>query len=746
MDLASSSHLNSSTSSEPGYGQLFAVLVRRWFWLAGGLTVCLMLAFIQTLLQKPSYQSSMQLLLEANYQAKPSPGAQGSTKEDFTDSNIQVDSATQINLMRSPDLLRRAMKSLQPQYPELDPDDPKRVQGFQKSLVITQIIESAGSQKVNTKIFRIDYTGDSAEKTQTVLHAVQTVYQDYNLAQQRLRLTRGLEFITRQLPEVENQLNQAEVNLERFRKKQDIINPEEQAKAQETRLNQVLQDQQTTLTEIKTLQSRFGSLQNQLAMSPQDALAASRLSQSTRYQSLLGEIQKTELALAQERLRFNDNTPFVQKLLDQRRRQLDLLQVEAQRVLGDATAPGPGGSRATLAQGQMGALDLSLAGEFVGVYNTLQGSIARYNSLLTAEQQARRDLKRFPNLLADYGRLQPQVELKRETLKQLLTAQQELGLEIARGGFDWQVVVTPLLGEKVGPSLSKNLLLGAVVGLFLGGIAAFAREGLDDSVHSLDDLKKQHSIPLLSAIPAFVMASGRSFFALELPGLRSPVARPSAGQLLRWQPFREAMDLLYQNVQLFSTDSPLKSLVVTSAQMGEGKSTLILGLAISAARLHQRVLLIDADLRHPRLHKLLNLPNEQGLSTLLTSLEPLPEQLNVQSSNIRTNISVVTSGPIPADPAKLLSSQRMQEVIAAFEANYDLVLLDVPPVLGMVDTILAASQVNGVILVGRLGVVKQAEFSQAIAALEKFNLVGVVANGVFHQTSKIVVYQPQAAS
>ncbi len=109
--------------------------------------------------------------------------------------------------------------------------------------------------------------------------------------------------------------------------------------------------------------------------------------------------------------------------------------------------------------------------------------------------------------------------------------------------------------------------------------------------------------------------------------------------------------------------------MVTSAIAGEGKSTLALGLALSAARLHQRVLLIDADLRHPNLHQILNLPNEQGLSTLLESDATVPNHTGIQSSG--AYIDILTAGPIPTDSANLLSSQRMQELMAKFEDTYD---------------------------------------------------------------------------
>jgi len=142
-------------------------------------------------------------------------------------------------------------------------------------------------------------------------------------------------------------------------------------------------------------------------------------------------------------------------------------------------------------------------------------------------------------------------------------------------------------------------------------------------------------------------------------------------QVTNWPPAWESLDLIYKNIQLLNSVSSFKSLMVTSA-LAEGKSTLALGLALSAARLHQRVLLIDADLRRPNLHKLVNLPNEQGLSTLLTTDANVPSQSSIQSSG--SHIDIVTAGPMPADPANLLSSHA--GIDGRFEQTYDLVLVD----------------------------------------------------------------------
>jgi len=740
---ANTTGFNPTVDNDAGYGQIFAILLRRRLWILGVLLGAISVAAVQTSRQDPSFISTMQLLVEPNYQGKQNKPSD--LEDQFSDTNVEIDSGTQINLMQSSTLLRKAMQRLQTKYPEFDPNDLGSIGAFKKSLSVSQVLYSAGSKKgAETKIFQITYTDNDPVKTQDVLAAMKQVYLDYNLEQQKARLVRGLAFVNEQLPEIERKVQQSEAALEKFRREQALVDPDLQAKAQTESLLRVQQERQANLVLLRDLQTRYTNLQRQVALSPQQAVIASRLSQSPRYQAVLSEIQKTELALAQQRARFKDSTPYVQQILDLRQRQIGNLQAEAQRILGSASVT-QGNGEALLSQGQLAGADLALIGQMLDAQTNLQASLAREQALSVVEQQLRSELTRFPELLAEYGRLQPDIELSRETLKQLLKAQQDIGLEIARGGFDWQVVEEPRIGAKLGPSLLRNLLLGAIAGLLLGGVAAFAREAMDDAVHTSEDLKKQVPVPLLGTVPAMTIANAdeeQPLININLPFRKpSPDLVPPITSVVQWQPFRESMDLLYQNIQLMSVTSPFKSLVITSALAGEGKSTLILGLAISAARLHQRVMLIDADLRRPSLHKLLGLPNDRGLSTLLSSNAPLPKQMAAQSAHLRSNISVLTAGPTPGDPAKLLSSQRMRDIIATFEDTYDLVLLDAPPLIGMVDAMLTASRCNGVLLVGRINQVTRAELIQATTMLSKLNVIGVVANGTQYQTRSSTPYQ-----
>jgi polysaccharide biosynthesis transport protein len=716
MNQVNLGRLSATPEKDAGYQQILKVLLRRWLWVAMVLAGSIALAGAATLRQAPSYQSSMDLLIEPNYRGT----RENNQENQFADTNVEADARTQINLMQSSDLLRRVMRSLQSQYREFDPNQRQSVQDFRNSVLISQVASPDGQKTDATKIVRVAYTSNDPNKTLGVLRELKKVYLAYNLEQQRLRLERGLSFINHQLPQIQAKVKDSETALSSFRRDQELVDPEVQAKARGDVLNRLQEEKRLTSVQIRELQSQVESLQQQVSLSPQSAQTEVRLSQSTRYQQLLAELQKIDLAIEQQRTRFKDNSPLMESLLEQRQRQLGLLQVEAQRITGQQ----PSTADASRSSGQLTTSEVTRLDQLGTAQTNLRAVQARYAGLLQTESQLREEMKRFPQLLEAYGRLQPEVELNQDTFKSLLEARQNLGLQIARGGFGWQVVEEPQVGTRIGPNLRRNMLLGAIAGLFLGGIAAFLRDSADDAVYSSEDLKQQSTVPLLGTVPSVAASELQAARPLR----RSAELIPQVGQIMQYRPFRESLDSLYQNIQLLAPDVPYRSLVVTSALSGEGKSTLALGLAMSAARLHQRVLLIDGDLRSPSLHKFLNLPNDQGLATLLSTTDPLPQHLDIQDANLRSNISILTAGPIPTDPAKLLSSQRMRDVIAMFEQRYDLVIIDAPPVLGAVDVVLAARCCSAVMLVGRMGQITRSKLSQAIASLNKLNLIGVIAN------------------
>lgn len=271
-------NLISATETEPGYGQLFAVLMRRRFWLIGTLCSVIAIASVYTFLKKPTYQSSMQLLVEPNYQGKQ----EATAPKQFADATVEIDNSTQLTQMRSSQLLQKAVNLLREQYPTLE------VEHLQKQLVLTQVEED----NVKTKVFQVVYTDHDPVKTQRVLQAVQQVYQEYNREQQELRLTKGLAFINEQLPTVADQVDGAETALEQFRKSQNLVDPTLQSEALINLLKTIQEEQTRNRAQVQEVRTRLGVLEQQLDRSPENALTDARLSQSERYQSLLNEIQK----------------------------------------------------------------------------------------------------------------------------------------------------------------------------------------------------------------------------------------------------------------------------------------------------------------------------------------------------------------------------------------------------------------------------------------------------------------------
>jgi capsular exopolysaccharide synthesis family protein len=724
-------NVNPIAETEPGYGQLFAVLIRRFPWFLVVFLASVGTAYFLNSKTAPTYKSSMQLQIEPNYQGTPEGGG---AENKFTESNVKIDVATQLNLMKSSGLLQKAVNKLKPDYPDITVGEIKG------SLFLEQL--RGKEDNIATKIFQADYTTTDPVKTKKVLDAVQKVYLEYNLQQQKQRLNKGLRNIKEELKKVREDLTVSERKLQQFRSTEKFIDPEQQARTLEEDLNRIVQVRRDTRSLYEETLARQKSLEEQLKRTPQNALVASRLSQSTRYQGLLNEIQRTELALGQERLRFTDETPSVQKLIEQLQTQKQLLQQEVGRTLGGSTATVSPAGDTLLQQGQLSAIDLNLAGQLAETQTNIVALRARDQTLLPKETQLREELKRYPALLAEYNRLQPLILLSRQRLQDLLKSEQELRQELDKGGFNWEVVEKPQKGERTGPNEQQNLLLGAVVGLMLGGIAAFVREASDDSVHTTAQLEKQVALPLLGTTPKLPPAKPRES-VIKLPFGKPEVLAPWTIQVLQSPPRWESLDLIYKNIELVNSVATFKSLMITSALPDEGKSALALGLAMSAARLHKRVLLIDANLRDPSLHKQLNLPNEQGLSSLLASDIALPNQISIQSSG-SSYIDILTAGPSPGDPANLLSSPRMTELMAAFEENYDLVLIDASPVLGMVDAILTASSCRSVVMVASIGKVTRTQLTQATTMLSKLNLVGVVANGVSNSSSTYVPYvKPQ---
>lgn len=701
MTSKSNTNNNYSESDDLGYGQILGMFWRRRYWFMVVFLIVFSAGTWLALQKEPTYRSNIKILVEPNYQVDPTRGE----FSNLTENTLEIDYATQLNLMRSSGLLQQAVERLQDDYPNLT------IWSLQSKLQLQRVKEGDSE----TKLFQADYIDRDPIKTQKVLAVILEIYQEYNLEQQNQRLKKGLSFTNEQIAIARGNLKEMEANLEAFREQHELIAPEGKAEALSTRLNTIKQQQEQVRASYQGTLARYHRLKAQVGRSTTEAINAARLSESALYQRLLGQIQANKEALIEERTRFTDANPTVQVLLEKEQELSKQLEAEKARLLTSGTGKDPAE--------QLGETELKLIGELLSLETELANLSSQEKQLVEAESQLRSQLNQFPTLLAQYDSLQQEIEVQKATLEQLLTARQDLGIEIDRGGFNWEVIEPPLPGNQIGPNQKQDLLLATVVALFLGGAVVAIRELLDNAIYSSEQLQQNTLLPLLGVVPRW-KPSSRQGFSFHL-SLHSPI-KPNL-TIFQWQPFREALDLINQNIQLFSTHHRPKSITVTSALMKEGKSTLTIGLALSASRLHQRVLVIDSNFREPLLHEILKIPNEEGLNDFFKGKVQLPPIQTVRIAD--SQIDVLPAGSGIDDPMKFLSSQSMKQLIKRYEQIYDLVLVDVPAVLGIADAMPVAASTQATVLVSRIAKVHQIELQSAISLLGKLNLIGIIANG-----------------
>ena len=263
----------------------------------------------------------------------------------------------------------------------------------------------------------------------------------------------------------------------------------------------------------------------------------------------------------------------------------------------------------------------------------------------------------------------------------------------------------------VSPKPARNLALGLVLGLLLGVGAALLRDLLDTTVKSTDDLAAATTAPVLATIPFDPAARDRAL----VTALDSHAPRVEAFRVLR------------TNLQFVDVDAAAKVFVVTSALPEEGKTSTALNLAITLARAGHRTVLVEADLRRPKAVTVLDLDGAVGVTTVLLGRVSVADAIQKHSDS---DLHVLASGAIPPNPAELLQSNAMHDLIKQLRDDYDIVVIDAPPLLPVTDAALLATHADGTLLVARWGKTTREQLAQAVDRLRQVDTdpVGVVLN------------------
>lgn len=369
--------------------------------------------------------------------------------------------------------------------------------------------------------------------------------------------------------------------------------------------------------------------------------------------------------------------PLIQKLREQKA----LYSAQYQEKLGTYKPDYPDMLRL---RGQIDEAERNIQAEVGNIRASIN---ARYDSAMTQESLLRDRISALKGDVLDlqgrsiqYNILKRETETNRQIYDALLQRYKEIG--VAGGVGANNIFIVDRAEAPSGPfkpNLLRNLALALLVGGMLAVLAAFALHYLDRTIHSPKALEALTQRPVLGVIP-------------KLPANTTPA---QAAADLR-SPFSEAYRSVRTALQFATAHGLPGTLLVTSPGAGEGKTTTAMELAANIAQLGKRVLLVDADLRNPSLHKLLGVSNAVGLSSLLAGAAEADAALQATAE---PNLSVIASGPLPPNPPELLAGDGLQALLDALRPRFDVIVLDGPPVLGLADAPLLAHRAEATLLV-----------------------------------------------
>jgi non-specific protein-tyrosine kinase len=278
----------------------------------------------------------------------------------------------------------------------------------------------------------------------------------------------------------------------------------------------------------------------------------------------------------------------------------------------------------------------------------------------------------------------------------------------------------------ISPNTNRSTMFAAVVGVMLAVGLIFAIEYLDDTIKNPEDLKRRFNLPIVGFITHHTMVNGRP---ISLSEPRSPVV--------------EAFRTLRTNITFSGVDKPLRRIIVTSSVPQEGKTTVSSNLAVVLAQGDRKAVLIDADLRRPQIHQKFALSNRIGLANLF--IRQTDVMTGILQPTELPQLSVITSGILPPNPSELLTSMKMAQVLDRLNEEFDVIIIDTPPVLTVTDAAAMAANIDGVILVVKPGVTKLSALAQTVEQMQAVGarILGVVLNDIKPSSRKYGFYYRQ---
>ncbi|MBT9314755.1 polysaccharide biosynthesis tyrosine autokinase [Leptothoe spongobia] len=678
-------------------GALFKTLQRKWWIIAGMTAVSMGLAAARVLTEKPIYNGTFEILVKAQ---STETEVISNVPETITSQDQDAVNKDLLKILTGPAVLQPVIEGIKERYPNYCPATPANSESSD-SLEFSydpcyQILVSR--LRVNqfgkgSDIIRVTLQDPDPQTVQVVLNLVSQAYLTYSLESKQADIRRAMEFVEQKLPDLTNKVESLQDELQSLRLDYNIIDPDSRGSQLSGQVNTFSKQQLDLEIELEQNRATYESLRGQLGAGQEQASSAA-LEANPRYQSLLNSLLQLDTQIAEASTLYLDGSPDMEILKEQRENLLVLLEE----------------------QGEQSQRDL---------LNQMRALEAREQSLNQTLQGLSSDVDELSGISREYVDIQRELGIATENLNQFLAKQAALEIDSAQREIPWEIVTPTTKPRAQSISLTQDLIIGGVLGLLLGSVLALLLDKSTGVLYLEKDIQRTMQLPILGKIPTpqttipTVLDPAK---ALQLAnGDVKKGATDHGSSVIIDDPFMEAFRSLYTNLRLSSSDQPLKSVVVSSIMDKEGKSVAAIHLAEAAALLGQRVLLVDTNLRDPKIHSYLKLPNDAGLTDLalsdaneLTKSTFLHEPID--------GLKVLCAGTKGHDAGHILTTKRVQKLIQQLKPRFDLVVFDSPSLLGQSDAYLVAEQVDGMLIVARPGQLKQNLLDQAMDQLRIANV------------------------
>ncbi len=557
----------------------------------------------------------------------------------------------------------------------------------------------------NTRIIEVHYRSADPQMAANVVNTLMQTYVENNFKARFESTMQASDWLTKQLVDLQMKVETSQEKLVRYQKEHEILGTDEKQNIITAKLDEL--NKQLTSAESERMDKE--ALYRLVESGDPDAIASSA-----------GGLEDAGSAQSASQL-----------LESLRSKQADI-KIQAADL---STQFGPSYPKLTQLNNQLKEIDAQMQGEMKKIASKIRGqyttALRRENMLHDALERQKQEANKLNESAITYTLLKRDVDTNRQLYEGLLQKLKEAGVSAGLKSNNFRIVDSARTPTgPIEPNIPRNLLFAMVLGLASGIGMAFLLEGIDNTVRTTEQAQMISGLASLGMIPLGSKSARDGPNSKRLVIATSKEAVELVTQVRPQSQMAESYRALRTSLLLSNLGAPPRVVMVTSALPQEGKTTTSINSAVVLAQKGVRVLLIDADLRRPSIHKTLGMGPHSGLSNVLTGSATLEDAIT--RSAILPNLFVLTAGTPPPNPAELLASTNMRDVLAQLREQYDHIVIDTPPSLSVTDAVVLSPRADAVVLVIRSGQTTKQALRRSRDILTQVNakVVGVLLNAV----------------